>query len=106
MKISQVNATHFGGTDKLFSTPRVKIVGKVDGYVEQMIRESLCDFESLAEAYKINSIKLAQKNNLFLVNSGIKTKFFDLTKMKQGSDFDDNIVNNIRENGELLSILG
>ena len=29
----------------------------------------------------------------------------DLKKMKSGSEFDDNIVNNIRENGEKLSLL-
>ncbi len=104
MKINPVGRQGLQIAKSVLPESKVKIVGKVDGYVEQMLRESSFDFDILAEAYKVKDVKIAQKDNLLLVNSGVKTTFFDLKKMKHGSEFDDNIVNNIRENGEKLSI--
>ena len=106
MKINPVGRQGLQVAKSVLPESKVKIVGKVDGYVEQMLRESSLDFDVLAEAYKVKDVKIAQKDNLLLVNSGVKTTFFNLNKMKHGSELDDNIVNNIRENGELLSILG
>ena len=106
MKINPISRDGMQIAKSVLPESKVKIVGKVDGYVDQMLKDSLSDFECLAEAYKIKTLKIAQKDSLLLINSGVKTTFLDLKKMKQGTDFDDSIVNNIRENGEKLSILG
>ena len=106
MRINSINATSFGGAEKFLPNQRLKVVGKVDSYVDQMLREGFGEIESLAEAYRVKTVKIAQKGENLLVNSGVKTTIFNMNKMKHGVEFYDKIVGNIRENGEVLSILG
>ena len=53
MRINSINATSFGGAEKLLPNQKLRIVGKVDGYVDQMLREGFGEIESLAEVYKV-----------------------------------------------------
>ena len=106
MRVNSINATSFGGAEKFLPNQRLKVVGKVDSYVDQMLREGFGEIESLAEVYRVNAVKIAQKGDSLLINSGVKTTIFNMNKMKHGDEFYDKIVGNIRENGEVLSILG
>lgn len=80
---------------------RLKIVGEIDGYVEQMLADGRANLESLAKLYK-TKVNIAQKGDAVLVNAGPRTSMFNLKDLKHGNEFYENIINNIRENGKIL----
>ncbi len=79
--------------------PRVKVSGKVDGYVEAMLDSYNAKLENLASLYDRN-IKLAQKDKTVLVNSGMITSKIDLKKLTHANDFYKGIVDNVKANSE------
>lgn len=80
--------------------PRVKVVGKVNGYIEQMLNEGNALIENSAKLNQA-TVRIAQKGDQVLINAGPKTSFFDYKAMSNSKDFYENILKNIRENSIL-----
>lgn len=82
---------------KMF-TERLNIVGELDGYASEMIRELAPKIYKWTD---YNPITLAQKGDLLLVNSGAKTSFLNLKKIEKPSEIEETIWKNVRENSAL-----
>ena len=103
MNINAVNNLNFQAKAPKIPEARVKVVGKVNGYVEQMLNEGNAKLENVANFYNTN-VRIAQKGDTVLINAGPKTSFFDYKAMAKSEDFYKNIVDNIRENSFLKNI--
>lgn len=104
MKINAINNQSFQAKMPNIPELRIKVTGKVNGYVEQMLNEGNAKLESVAEMCK-TKVNIAQKGDTVFVNSGPKTSFFNLSEMKHGNEFYENIISNIKENGNILARL-
>ena len=102
MNISAINKQVFQAKIPNIPESRIKVTGNVDGYVEQMLNEGSAKLESVAEACKTR-VNIAQKGDTILINAGPKTSLFNLNNMKHGNEFYENIISNIKENGNLLA---
>ena len=69
----------------------------VDNYVKEMLADHGAEIERMAD-YLGRDVVLAQKGNLLLVNSGIKTSAIDMSKMWEGKELINGITNNIKIN--------
>lgn len=79
------------------SLSRVNTVGKVNGYVEAMLNSTNAEINIVAKQFGRN-VKIAQKGDRVLVNSGTITSSFDYKKMQKAREFKDNILNNLIAN--------
>ncbi len=102
MNIKAISNQVFQGKMPQMPESRIKVLGKVDGYVEQMLAEGNSKLEAMAEMCK-TKVYIAQKGNSLLVNAGPKTSLFNMKEMKHGNDFYENIITNIKENGNILA---
>lgn len=69
----------------------------VDNYVKEMLLEHGDKIEKLAN-YLDRDVVLAQRGNLLLANSGVRTSAVDMSKMKNGQELIDGIINNLKIN--------
>ena len=79
-------------------TERFNIVGELDGYASEMIKDLAPKIYKWSE---YNPITVAQKGDLLLVNSGAKTSFLNLKNMEKPSDIEETIWKNVRQNSAL-----
>lgn len=79
------------------SKNRIQTIGKVDGYVEQMLNMGHESINNVANLFG-RDVKIAQKNKRVFINSGPITSSFDYTKMEKGRDFQRNIIDNLVAN--------
>lgn len=92
-----VNGIGFGAK---VPVSRIKIVGTVDDYVHEMLREGAGQIHNIANAHG-KDVFIAQRGDSLMVNSGTITSMFNMKKMERGRDFFNNIINNIRANSEV-----
>ena len=104
MNINAINNQSFQAKMPSVPESRIKVTGKVNGYVEQMLNEGSAKLESIAETCK-TKVNIAQKGDTVFVNAGPKTSLFNLSEMKHGNEFYENIISNIKENGNILARL-
>ena len=64
------------------SLSRVQTIGKIDGYVEEMLNRTHADIDTIAKQFN-KRVKIAQKDSRVLVNSGNITSSFDYKKMEK-----------------------
>jgi hypothetical protein len=74
---------------------RFNIVGKLDDYASEMIRELAPSIYKLTD---YNPITIAQKGDLLMVNSGVKTSVLNLKQMESHNDIMKMITKNVHEN--------
>ena len=79
------------------SLSRVNTVGKVNGYVEAMLNSANAEINNVAKQFGRN-VKIAQKGDRVLVNSGTITSSFDYKKMEKADEFKENIIKNLVAN--------
>ena len=79
--------------------PKIKVVGKVDDYVQSMLDTYNAQIENQANLYKKN-INVAQKDKALFFNSGTITSKIDLKKLSNADDFYRGIVDNLKANSE------
>lgn len=103
MNINAINTLGFQAKVPKLPPERVKVVGKVNGYIEQMLNDGSAKLENIANIHKTD-VRIAQKGDLVLVNSGPKTTYFDYKAMSKSDDFYQNIINNIRENSNIKKL--
>ena len=77
---------------------RFRIVGELDGYTSEMIRELAPRIYKLTD---YNPITIAQKGDLFMCNSGAKTSVLNLKKMESPKEIMDMITDNVKANARL-----
>ena len=104
MNINAINNQSFQAKMPNIPESRIKISGKVDGYIEQMLNKGNAKLESIAKTCKTR-VNIAQKGDTVFVNAGPKTSLFNLSEMKHGNEFYENIISNIKENGNILARL-
>lgn len=73
---------------------RLNIVGQLDGYASEMVRILTPIIYDLSY---YNPVKIAQKGDLLLINSGAKTSALNLKKMKDSRE----IITTFRENSDM-----
>ena len=74
---------------------RFQIVGELGGYMEEMMKDlapEICRLTSYAP------IKIAQKGDMLLCNSGAYTTFLNLKKMESSREIMNMIVENVHKN--------
>lgn len=79
---------------------RINVKNEVDDYVQSMLDTYNEKIEKQAQEYRRN-VKVAQKGDTLLVNSGIVTSNLNLKKMSKANEFYRCIVENIRTNSEI-----
>ena len=77
---------------------KFNIVGELDGYASEMIRELAPKIYKLTD---YNPITIAQKGDLLLVNSGARTGYVNLKKMESPREIMNTIVENVHANAKL-----
>ena len=80
------------------ATERFNIVGELNGYASEMIRELSPKIYKLTE---YNPITIAQKGDLLMCNSGARTSVLNLKEMEKASEIMDMIVENVHKNARL-----
>ena len=73
---------------------KLNIVGQLDGYASEMVRILTPIIYDLSY---YNPVKIAQKGDLLLINSGAKTSALNLKKMKDSRE----IITTFRENSDM-----
>lgn len=89
-----ISANSFGAN---LTASRIKVVGKVDGYVEEMLNRGNQIINDAANLHK-RDVTIAQRGDVLMVNSGVITSMFNMKDMKSGRDFFLNTISNIRAN--------
>ena len=103
MKINAINNQMFGAKKiSAKDLSRIETVGKVNGYVEDMLCFGNKTLQEFAQGCNVMT-KIAQKDKAIIVNSGPKTSVFNLGELKNGKEFYQNIMNNMKENGDILA---
>lgn len=92
-----VNGIGFGAK---IPTSRIKIVGEVDGYVDEIISRNAREIHNIADAHG-KDVLIAQRGDSLMVNSGAVTSMFNMKEMDNDRDFFKNIIDNIRANSEV-----
>ena len=69
----------------------------IDNYVKEMLSEYGQEIETVAKQVG-KDVVLAQKGNLLIANSGVKTSVVDMNKMKSGRDLVNGITHNLKIN--------
>ena len=72
----------------------------VNDYVRDMLATHNEELEKVANFFD-RDVVIAQKANLLLINSGVKTSVLDMSKMKHGSEVVTAIKMNIVENNAI-----
>ena len=101
MNINAINNQLFQGKMPKEPLSRIKIIGDVNGYIEQRIADGSNLIGNTAKLYN-KEVKLAQKGDLLLINSGTKTTAFNWKQIENPKELYDSIINNIRENGKII----
>lgn len=101
MNTMNINSTSFGAK---LPVSRIKLARSVsnkelpvDNYVREMLDQHGSKIEKVAD-YLGRDVLLAQKGNLLLVNSGVKTSAINMKKMEKGEDLIDGIIHNLKIN--------
>lgn len=81
-------------------TSRIKVVGKVNTYVDEMLNQAARDINNVANLHN-RDVFIAQRGDSLMVNSGAVTSMFNMNEMESGRDFVMNIINNIRANSDV-----
>ncbi|MBQ7764791.1 hypothetical protein IJ384_05440 [bacterium] len=103
MNISAINNQSFQAK-KIPTEPmtRINTVGKVNGYVEEMLCSGNAKLQDFALGCNVNT-RIAQKGDSLIVNSGPVTDVFNMKKMASGDEFYLNIMRNMEKNGNILT---
>ncbi|MCM1004407.1 MAG: hypothetical protein NC408_08710 [Candidatus Gastranaerophilales bacterium] len=79
---------------------RIKVMGEVDGYVDEMLNKGAREINNIANAHG-KDVVIAQRGDSLMVNAGSVTSMFNMKEMESGKDFFTNIINNIRANSDV-----
>ena len=82
-----------------------KIINELGDYTNEVIKPYAYELQALANSYKA-TIRLQEKGNLFMVNSGPITSVLDYTKMDKTKDADlmGLVYDNIKINAKLKKV--
>ncbi len=76
---------------------RIHITGQIDKKVEYLLNQAKESIQQEAKSCKTH-VKIAQKGNRILVNSGAITSHFDYTKLEREREFFDRVAYNLYAN--------
>lgn len=105
MNVNGINNVNFGMKAPV---SRIKIVKAFDKtglpadneYLKQMVESNGREIEQLAN-FVGRDVILAQRGNLVLVNSGLKTDAIDLNRMNNGKELIEEIKSNLKKNDSI-----
>lgn len=96
-----INGIGFGAKMPISRIKMAKSVNNtelpVNNYVREMLEQHGAEIEKAA-SYFDRDVILAQRGNLLLANSGVKTSVIDMSKMKNGMELIEGIKNNLMVN--------
>jgi len=96
-----VNPVGFGAKLPVSRIKMARNSNNVELLVDNYVREMLSEHGAVIEKYASSlgkDVVLAQRGNLLLANSGVRTSAIDMSKMKNGQELIDGIINNLRIN--------
>lgn len=100
MNSMNINSTSFGAK---LPISRIKMARNanneslVGSYVKEMLEQHGSKIEKVAD-HVGRDVVLAQRGDLLLVNSGVKTSAINMKKMEKGEELIDGIINNLKIN--------
>lgn len=96
-----INATAFSAKMPVSRIKMARNINNVElpvnNYVREMLDQHGSEIEKVAN-FVGKDVVLAQRGNLLLANSGARTSFIDMSKMKNGQELIDMIKNNLTIN--------
>lgn len=72
-----VNSIGFGAK---VPNSRIKVVGEIDGYVDEMLNRGAREINNIANAHG-KDVMIAQRGDSLMVNSGAVTSMFNMKEM-------------------------
>ncbi len=96
-----INAVSFGAKMPVSRIKMARSINNtelpVNNYVKEMLEQHGGEIEKVAN-FVGRDVVLAQRGNLLLANSGARTSVIDMSKMKNGKELIDGIINNLKIN--------